>query len=128
MKNREKTIFELRPELELEVEHASEVEKFQNITLRPILKYQNDLFVNVFSKYIEKRKNKFYGMDVSDKHQFIEQSIKQDVKFKNLMIGIVIGLFSLDELEFYQTHETELNRRITTMLVQRLKSMLDQFN
>ena len=67
-------------------------------------------------------------MDVSDKHQFIEQSIKQDVKFKNLMIGIVIGLFSLDELEFYQTHETELNRRITTMLVQRLKSMLDQFN
>ncbi len=37
-------------------------ERFQNSTLRPILKLQNPLFIAVFHQYIEKRKGVFFFM------------------------------------------------------------------
>jgi hypothetical protein len=125
MENRKKTMVELRPILKLDVEQASELEKFQNITLRPILKFQHLVFVSLFQHYIKKRKNTFYGMNVSDKLLFVDKSIKQDIALKNTMIGLVIGLFTLEEIEFYQENEGEVNRRISTMLVQRLQSVIE---
>ena len=125
MENRKKAVIELRPILKLDVEQASELEKFQNTTLRPILKFQHLVFVALFQHYIEKRKNTFHGMNVSDKFLFIEKSIKQDMALKNSMIGLVIGLFTLEEVEFYRKYDGEINRRISTMLVQRLQSVIE---
>lgn len=125
MKNRETLVNELRPVLNLDVEQASELEKFQNITLRPILKFQNSVFLALFQHYIKKRKNTFYEMSVSDKLLFIDKAIKKDVALKNTMIGIVVGLFTLEEIAFYQSNDGEINRRISTMLVQRLQSMIE---
>jgi|AntRauTorckE5430_2_1112549.scaffolds.fasta_scaffold01012_3 hypothetical protein len=125
MENREKAVVELRPVLELHVEQSSELEKFQNITLRPILKFQHLVFVALFRHYIKKRKNTFYGMNVSDKLLFVNKSIKQDITLKNSMVGMVIGLFTLEEIEFYQENDGEVSRRISTMLVQRLQSVIE---
>ena len=43
----------------------TEVEKFQNDTLRPILKLQNDLLIHVFIQYCQQRKGLFFKL--SDK-------------------------------------------------------------
>jgi hypothetical protein len=83
------------------------------------------VFVALFRHYIEKRKNTFHGMNVSDKLLFIEKSIKQDIALKNSMIGVVIALFTLEEIEFYRQQDNEIKRRISTMLVQRLQSVIE---
>jgi hypothetical protein len=41
------------------------------------------------------------------------------------MVGMVIGLFTLEEIEFYQENDGEVSRRISTMLVQRLQSVIE---
>lgn len=97
-------------------------ESFQNATLRPILKLQHELFLEVFRSYLSKRKKVFNQMAVHDRASYIEHTLKTDPKFKQLLIGMVLGMFTADELNAYLTNENELNRRTVTMLIERLKS------
>ena len=107
---------------------SSSEEYFQNQTLRPILKLQNDLFIEIFKNYIIKSKANFDTFTIDKKLQFIENSIQNDMKFRNLLIGIVIGLFSTDEYLLYSNNSTNLNKRIITMLIERFKNQLQLFD
>jgi hypothetical protein len=107
---------------------SSSEEYFQNQTLRPILKLQNDLFIEIFKNYIIKNKANFDTFTIDKKLQFIENSIQNDMKFRNLLIGIVIGLFSTDEYLLYSNNSTNLNKRIITMLIERIKNQLQLFD
>jgi hypothetical protein len=107
---------------------SSSEEYFQNQTLRPILKLQNDLFIEIFKNYIIKNKANFDTFTIDKKLQFIENSIQNDMKFRNLLIGIVIGLFSTDEYLLYSNNSTNLNKRIITMLIERFKNQLQLFD
>ena len=106
---------------------SSSDEKFQNQTLRPILKLQNDLFIEVFKNHISKHKNDFYLYSVEKKLQFIENTIQKDIKFRNALKGIVIGLFTLDEYATYIQNSSSLNKRMMNMLIERLKSQVQLF-
>ena len=106
---------------------SSSDEKFQNQTLRPILKLQNDLFIEVFKNHISKHKNDFYLYSVEKKLQFIENSIQKDIKFRNALKGIVIGLFTVDEYATYIQNSSSLNKRMMNMLIERLKSQVQLF-
>jgi hypothetical protein len=99
-------------------------EAFQNATLRPILKLQHDIFLEIFRNYLVKRKKAFDQMAVEDRAIYIEQTLKTDQKFKQFLLGTVIGLFTVEELKIYFENENELNRRTITMLIERLKSVL----
>jgi hypothetical protein len=113
----------LRPVVETEpTENIAE--NFQNATLRPILKLQHELFLRFFENYLEKRKKQFHQMAMEDRALYIEHSLKTDQKFKQFLIGSVVGLFTLEELNVYFENESELNRRTITMLIERLKSVL----
>ncbi len=103
---------------------SSEIEQFQNQTLRPILKLQNDLLVALFKDYIRLRKGKYHDLPRAGQAQFIMDSLKKDQKFKHLLLGSILGFFTLPEFEFYQAHKAELNRRLTTLLIQRLQDQL----
>ena len=50
---------------------SSPDEIFQNQTIRPILKLQNDLFIAVFINYVNKNKPDFYSYSVEKKLQTI---------------------------------------------------------
>jgi hypothetical protein len=106
---------------------SSNDEKFQNQTLRPILKLQNDLFIAVFNNHVNKHKNDFYSLSVEKKLQFIENAIQKDIKFRNSLKGIVIGLFTLSEYQVYIQNSSALNKRMMDMLIERLKSQLQLF-
>ncbi len=103
---------------------TSSDEYFQNQILRPILKLQNDLYIELFKNYILKSKANFETFTIDKKYQFIEISIQKDTKFRNLLIGIVIGLFSIDEYLLYVKNTSSLNKRIITMLIERFKNQL----
>lgn len=106
---------------------SSSEEIFQNQTLRPILKLQNDLFVAVFANQISKHKNDFHRLSVEKKLHYIENVIQKDIKFRNALKGMVISLFSLDEYAEYIQNSSSLNKRMMNMLIERLKSQVQLF-
>ncbi len=99
-------------------------EIFQNQTLRPILKLQNDIYLEVFKNYISKSKLDFNNFSIEKKMQFIENSIQKDINFQNILKGISIGLFTMDEYLIYSKNSSNLNKRLMSMLIERLKSQI----
>ena len=114
---------DLRPTLDIPIsEESTEVENFQNQTLRPILKLQNDLYATLFESYATRQKSDYEALSGAKKRTFIEQSLQKDMVLKNTFVGITIGLFTTEEIAVYATQSKDYNRRIITMLIERLKS------
>lgn len=129
MSNREdlKTIRPAIPTITLQHETTA-AEQFQNSCLRPILKLQNELLIALFRRYIVSRKGKFNQLVETAKAAYIADNIKKDLKFKNLLIGTIIGHFTMEEYQLYQSNAAELNRRISNMLIKRLQDQVDSLS
>jgi hypothetical protein len=107
---------------------SSSEELFQNEVLRPILKLQNDLFIASFLNYISKYKRDFYSKTVEKKLAVIENAIQKDIKFRNALKGMIIGLFTTDEYALYIQNSSSLNKRMMNLLIERLKSQVQLFD
>jgi hypothetical protein len=103
---------------------SSKDEAFQNGTLRPILKLQNDLFIESFINYVNKYKNDFYTLSTEKKLSFIENAIHKDIKFRNALKGMVIAFFTVEEFREYTLNSSSLNKRMMNMLIERLKDQV----
>ena len=104
-------------------------ERFQNQTLRPVIKLQNELLVEAFKNYINKHKRVFYDLSLEKKLEYIEHAIQKDIKFRNSLKGVVIGQFTLEEYKTYIQNSSALNKRMMNMVIERLKDqvqLLDQ--
>lgn len=108
-------------------EQSSSDELFQNQVLRPILKLQNDLFIDVFLNYLVKNRIDFNTFSVEKKLTTIENSIQKDIKFRNSLKGMVIALFTIEEYALYIKNSSSLNKRMMGMLIERLKSQVQLF-
>lgn len=106
---------------------SSPDELFQNEILRPILKLQNDLFIASFLNYISKYKRDFYTKTVENKLAIIENSIQKDIKFRNVLKGMIVALFTTDEYALYIQNSSSLNKRMMNLLIERLKSQVQLF-
>ena len=106
---------------------SSTEESFQNEVLRPILKLQNDLFIASFLNYVAKNKADFYTHTVERKLSVIENAIQKDIKFRNVLKGMIIALFTLDEYGVYIKNSSNINKRMMSMLIERLKSQVQLF-
>lgn len=122
MRNRSTDLLQCRPQIPSAVftETMSSDERFQNATLRPIIKLQNDLFVEVFKNYAHKHKNVFYSLTVPKQMEYIENAIQKDIKFRNSLKGMVIGQFTVEEYQFYITNSSALNKRMMNIVKDRL--------
>ena len=58
MKVRDLSLKDLRPNISHAkvMSNTGDEERFQNQTLRPIAKFQNDLLISIFKMYIKKKK------------------------------------------------------------------------
>lgn len=108
-------------------DNSSDEESFQNEVLRPILKLQNDLLIAVFTNYLSETKSPFYFNSPERNLAKIENAIQKDVKLRNTLKGIVIALFSNSEFLYYSNNSSRVNKRIITMLTERLKSQVQLF-
>ena len=102
-------------------------EKFQNNTLRPILKLQNPLLIAVFHNYIVKHKGVFYDLSIEKRLAYIENVLYKDQKFRNALKGMIIGHFTVDEYKNYIAYSSSLNKRMMNMAVERLKNQVEYF-
>jgi hypothetical protein len=103
---------------------SSKDEIFQNQTLRPILKFQNELFLESFVNYIHKHKDDFYSLSTEKKMVFIENAIQKDIKFRNAMKGMIMALFTVEEFREYALNSSSLNKRMMNLLIERLKDQI----
>ena len=95
-------------------------ERFQNLVLRPIIKLQNDLFVEVFKNYTAKHKNVFYDLSIEKRIDYINNTIHKDMKFRNSLKGMVIGMFTIEEYKLYIQNSSALNNRMMNIVKERL--------
>lgn len=126
MSDRFTNLLRIRPNIkttQINNEMSSD-ECFQNKTLRPILKFQNALLIAVFKNYIKKHKNTFLELSLEKRFLYIENAIQKDIKFRNLLKGMVIGLFTVDEYTNYIQNSSALNKRMINMVVERLKDQV----
>lgn len=123
MKARKLCLLESRPEMPTALisSNMSFEEQFQNRTLRPIIEFQQDLFLAVFKNYITKHKNMFYSYSVEKKLDYINNAIQKDVKFRNSLKGMVIGQFTLNEYSLYLTNSSALNKRMMNLVKENLQ-------
>lgn len=125
MKTKDEAILELRgTNFGAIFENSSTEEKFQNQTLRPILKLQNELLIEVFINYAVKQKNAFFELSPDKKLLYIENAIHKDIKFRNSIKGIIIGFFTISEYKEYIKNSSNLNKRMLNLAIERLKSQI----
>lgn len=125
MTNRNRILSEIKSEkLGVDFLDTLSEEAFQNTTLRPILKFQNDLLLPLFINYASKQKGLFFTLSPDKKEKYIESVIQKDVKFRNALKGIIIGLFTVEEYLIYIKNASNLNKRIMTLLIERYRSQI----
>ena len=107
--------------------NTSDGERFQNETLRPIIKLQNDLFIAVFKNYIAKYKNVFYSLSLEKRMDYIENAVQKNIKFRNSLKGIIIGQFTVEEYQIYIENSSSLNKRMLHIVIERLKDQVQLF-
>lgn len=129
METRDTFLLTMRPKIEGIILNSQMTadEKFQNNTLRPIIKLQNDLLVEVFRNYIVKLKGTFYNLSIEQKLHYIDNAIQKDIKFRNSIKGMIIGQFTLDEYLHYIENSSALNKRMMNIVCERLKSNVQIF-
>jgi len=117
---------DLRENLSLPTfENSSETELFQNNVLRPVLKLQNDIFIQIFRDYAMRKMSDFTSLKNEQKINFTEQSLQKDIALKNTYLGMTIGMLTPEEITIYLSDSKSFNKRIINMLSERIKSQIE---
>lgn len=119
----EQQLQQLRPSLALDSENATLEEQFQNHTLRPLLKLQHTLLVQWFYGEIARRKKVYFTLTPAAKLDWITQTVRKDLRVRHVLSGMIMGLFTQNELHYFLANEAECTRRLVSLLVQRLQSV-----
>jgi len=128
MNDRPNDIIKIRPVLNLKKSsQITDEESFQNDTLRPIIKLQSPVLIEPYRNYIIKHKNVFYELSNEKKLDYIENSINKNQKFRNLLKGMIIGLFTIEEYHIYKKNSSSLNKRMMNIILKRLQDNLQIF-
>ena len=106
------------------IENKSQQERFQNEVLRPIIKLQHDLIVVFFENHTLQKKLIFSDLNAVKKSELIVSVFNKDSQFKIELRGLIIGLFTVEEFTIYQNMSSEINKRIYTMIKERLLSTI----
>ena len=125
MNDRPNDLIKIRPVLNLKKSsQITDEESFQNDTLRPIIKLQSPVLIETYRNYIIKHKNVFYELSNEKKLDYIENSINKNQKFRNLLKGMIIGLFTIEEYHTYKKNSSSLNKRMMNIVLKRLQDNL----
>ena len=105
--------------------NTKEIETFQNDVLRPILKFQNDLLLQIFIDYVKQYKGVFFKLSNHDKMSYIQEALSANQRLRSLILGTIVGLFTIEDYSYYRLNLSELNKRIVALVIKRLQSQLE---
>jgi hypothetical protein len=120
--NRNNDILSLRPPILVDQErNPLLIEEFQNMVLRPILKFQHDLLLSYFKQHIA---YKHMPINEQERSAYLQNCFSKDINLRYFYIGLIAALFTTEEILFYKENSSEINKRILQMLIQRIISDL----
>ncbi|MEM1057274.1 MAG: hypothetical protein AAGI52_17280 [Bacteroidota bacterium] len=126
MTARDSSLLALRPSVHADPEAAhSEVEAFLHRTLRPVLKLQNETFLALVAADVRKRVPGFGGFATEDQRARLANVLRTDSRLKRVLLGVVLGMLTGEELAFALGHEAEVRRRIVALLAERVTSQTE---
>jgi len=123
---RDKQVVELRPVINTINSELvrTDQEKFQNEVIRPIIKFQHELIVKIFCKYLQKKNIDLASMSKENKVLKITSVFKKDRLLVNELKCIIIAYFTSSEYENYSSMRAEINKRLTQIIKERIHSVL----
>ena len=119
MQRPEKELQNLRPNIPTETEKAGELESFQNNVLRPILKFQHDLFV-ADAKANPLMKRCFQKDTIDEQRVELKNFFAKNAVSKYAFIGMISGLMTSEEFSYYLSEKATFDKRLSSMLIERL--------
>ncbi len=122
MENRDLKIQQLRPQIDFG-EIPQPLDRFQEV-LREVLKFQNDILVQLSLHFLEKKYKGFAMRDGTIKRELFYKSLKKDIPFKKELIGVVNGLFTKTEMNFYLDNQQEVNKRLVEFIYKRVAAQI----
>ena len=126
MTDRDRALLALRPTVDADPEAAdTALEAFLHRTLRPVLKLQNDALLALVAAEVRKRAPGFAAFAPDDQRRRLDETLRRDSRLKRVLLGVVLGALTADELAFALAHEAEVRRRVVALLAERVRSQAD---
>ena len=120
----EEKLIALRPDISSKKGDQTLSEQFQNTTIRPILKHQHSILVLCFTSNVHVQHIVSANFSLLKKQNQLKLFVSKQLAFRAQLLGIVTGLFTDDEFEFYLSEKVNLDKRISSMILERFLSTL----
>ena len=121
---KEDKLLGLREEILSKKSEQTPIEQFQNTTIRPILKYQHSILIVFFSSNVHVKYIVSANYSLLKKQNQLKLFASKQLAFRAQLLGIVTGLFTELEFEFYLSEKVNLDKRIANMILDRFYSTL----
>ncbi|KHJ37419.1 hypothetical protein PBAC_23810 [Pedobacter glucosidilyticus] len=124
--NRDEFLLHNRPEIAVENPESirEDLSKFQNFTLRAVLKLQNDVLLRICTDFLQKNYKNFSQQQSLDKVKLLQQALKSNIQLKTLLFGVIAGFLTSQELDFYLQNASEINKRLNAFIFKRVSEQL----
>ena len=96
-------------------------EQFQNSVLRPIIKLQHNSIIALFDHYLEHSDFDVSKFEPAKKLEFLKTVASRNQHLRNQFVGMIMGMFTDEELIIYLNNMGEYSRRIMQMISQRIQ-------
>ena len=114
----------LREEILTEKSEQTPIEQFQNTTIRPILKYQHTILIVFFNSNVHVQYIVSTNYSKLKKQNQVKLFVSKQLAFRAQLLGMVSGLFTDAEFDFYLSEKVNIDKRITNMILERFFSTL----
>lgn len=98
---------------------SSEMEIFQNESLRPILKLQHLVTLALIKNGASFENHTKHLDNESALTSYLKVYLQKNIALKNQILGSIVGMMTETELAFYFANRKEVNKRIISMQVNR---------
>ena len=120
----EEKLLALRPDISAKKVDQTLSEEFQNTTIRPILKYQHSILIVFFNSNVHVQYIVSANYSLLKKQNQLKLFVSKQLAFRAQLLGIVTGLFTDAEFEFYLSEKVNIDKRIANMILERFFSTL----
>lgn len=96
---------------------------FLHLTLRPVLKLQNDLLLAAVADFAADHHIPLAKASLPDQQRLLAELLARNTKLRYTLVGLVTACFTGEEYAFYRQHRGEVKRRLHELAQRRV---LDQ--
>lgn len=98
------------------------VADFQHQVLRPALKLQHLVLLATVADVAADYHLPLAGAAPTEVQRLLGELLARNARLRATIVGLVLGLFTTEELAFYRENRAELNRRLLDLAGQRVLS------